>query len=167
MKFCNGPLHLEGIWLPATTEHFYKRKGGLSTQFLSRCIQCRAHKSRKTKRQIYGYAPVAKVRFIFVELEHRVGRTEAARRINFKNGYLKEIIDIHSGRKFVEKETVRRAMEELLLCRLNDEVRHKKHIQYGSAKRGLPESSPKNGRDYYKAHGDSDTERRRTSTPRP
>jgi len=164
MKLCKGALHSEGVWLPADTDHFFKRSAGLSDQFQSQCRQCRAHYNRKTPRQAYGWVKVHRVQFIFIELENRVGRKEAARRCKINSAPWKKIIE--SKQQHVEKETLRRAIEQLRICRSNNEVRNRRDIQYGSAKRGLPEKPPTERKDFYRPHGDTDTEMRRKSADR-
>src|SRR5688500_14109176 len=76
-KRCTGPLHNgEDVSL----DKFWKLKTGrMAGKPMARCIDCT--RLQKYGHTLTGYIEVHRVRFIFEEMERRVGRAEAARRI--------------------------------------------------------------------------------------
>lgn len=164
MKLCAGPTHPEGgTWLPATEQYFYKRLNGLSPSFHSHCKRCRSHRVAKKKLDslAYGYVMVSRFRFVFEELERRLGRKEAARRCGMASHHRWQSI-MEGKQRRVQKRTIERAMNALLEARINNEVRHRRDIKWGRAARGLPEVlKPVDQRDLYVPTGDKQMEQQR------
>lgn len=156
-KMCNGPLHGEGgAWMPLHS--FWTMKSGpRAGKPMSRCIACeRVYRGRLVNS---GIVPVSKVYFIFRELEARIGRAEACRRLGMSHNLWwrldKRIY------KNMEKRTVAKAMGLLQELRDKDEVRHRDSIRYGASARGRVEREVKSWTDLYRPHGDNHTEYKR------
>ena len=163
-KLCKGPLHPEGEWLPATEEYFFPRKDDRVVSknlLLSVCKKCRRYKDAKDKtRGNYGYIQVSRVRFIFLEIENRIGRREAERRMQVGVRKMKNVVE--GRQRYLEAHTVQKAITLLRELRETGEVRHREDIKYGRAARGLKETKKVTSKDdLYRPHGDSDTETRK------
>jgi hypothetical protein len=120
------------------------------------------YKKWDSRRKNGGYVPKARVDFIFMELQRRLGKAEAARRM----GVNKSFWTTYDERKYFVKDTVRRAMAVLAEARANNEVRHKDSIHEGAYLRGFTEKVPETRKDYYHPTGDSDLELRKRSRDR-
>lgn len=132
-KLCTGRLHRGGVWLPATTDYFYAigikgRRG-----FYSICKKCRRSALVKDDRKNFGYVAIGRMSFVFNELEQRLGRREAERRLGGSTHLMSRIM---KGRQhYVEKETANRALELLRELRQHDVQRTEKEIKFGSGER--------------------------------
>ncbi len=156
-----GQFH-NGEYIPL--DKFWILKNGKRAGLpMSRCADCL--RAERYGEKLSGYIPLRRVHFIFHEMEHRVGRAEAMRRLGVsQNFYIR--LD-QKENKSIQKAVVKKGMEILREMRAINEVRHKDSIHHGSELRGHKVREVVTRRDYYKSHGDDDTERRRTSTPRP
>lgn len=155
-KRCNGPLHIEGGELLPLRLFWIHKSGVREGKLFSRCRDCsRIDKGRTNS----GYIHVDSVRKIFDEIEARLGRAEAARRLNSDT---KLYIRLNSGKKmYFEKATVQRAMILLRELRMKDEVRHRDSIKHGAAARGHKEKIVMERKDLYKPHGDDNAEQKK------
>jgi hypothetical protein len=153
-KLCNGPLHKEeGKWL-TLDNYFIFKKGPHKGKPENYCIICsRVSRGRDPHS---GYIKVSEVRWIFMELQRRLGKTETVRRLNLSTSFWGRL----ERQTYFKKVTVRRAVELLLEVRANREVRHKKSIRHGAAARGHKEKIPTEPRDFYIPTGDVQLERR-------
>lgn len=162
MKVCNCPIH-QGKAIPL--DQFWKFKTGKRVgKPLSRCIAGEKLQSGYDPGRS-GFVLYSRVRFIFRELESRIGRAETCRRAeispNFwwrhhnENGLLKP---------YVRKETAIRAMTLLVELRANNVTRHKKSIRHGAAARGRKERIPMYSRptDFNGRSNDQEAEYRRS-----
>lgn len=154
-KYCNGCKR----WLPATADYFHRRNDRLTPSWSSRCKECRNKKRIKRPRPAHGMVFVEPIRFVFIELENRLGVTEAQRRINMPNDRFRAIIN--RRQKTVQKATALRAIDTLREVRRKDEVRHKHSIKRGAYLRGEEELRPVVPNDFYSRQDDSEAERRR------
>jgi len=153
LKQCNGPMHgEEGVWLPLSQFWFFKtgkHKGKPSNY----CIPC-DKASRGRDPQLSGYMKISEVRWIFTELQSRLGKTETLRRCQLGTGFWSRI----DKQKFMKRATVHRALLVLIDVRQNAIVRHRHSIRRGSAVRGEPERVPVDQRDLYHPTGDNGLE---------
>jgi hypothetical protein len=156
-KMCNGPLHSAvGAWMPLRSFWTFK-KGKRAGKPMSRCIACkRVYRGRLVNS---GLVSVSKVYFIFHEIESRIGRAEACRRLGMSQNLwcrLDKRVYQH-----MEKQTVVRAMTLLQELRDKDIVRHRDSIRHGALARGHAEKEVKTWRDLYRPNGDDEAERGR------
>jgi hypothetical protein len=108
----------------------------------------------------HGYVPFARVSPFLVELVNRLGKAEAARRMGRSPAKVWRYIN-HPP-KMVQRATATTILEATRAARNNGyEVRHVKSIKHGAGARGHTERVPKEGRDYYRPHGDKGTEYQR------
>lgn len=155
-KRCNCPIH-KGAQVPLDQFWVFK-KGKRKGMPLSKCIAgIKLLKGRTPDRS--GFVPVHRVKFIFEELEARIGRTEACRRIGAScNFYWRLDQGIY---KNMRKETVATAMAVLKACRERDEVRNRFSIKHGAAARGKKERPrPVHRREFNVQKFDVESERR-------
>lgn len=106
-----------------------------------------------------GYVRYEDVKFIFFELEARIGKAETCRRMGISQNFwmrMERRIQTHT-----QKATVAKAIEVLREARANNEVRHRDSIRHGAAARGKKEREVKSQRDLNKPQGDNDNERKR------
>jgi len=173
MKLCRGVLHRnpenpDGTWLPATEEYWAPKADSLSKTFWTPCRQCKHETINKNKRPAYGYVSIGRVRFVFVELQRRLGNAEASRRVYGSSSSAGKLSWVLKNQQYVEKETARKAMEELRRCRASNEVRSKYDIKRGNYLRGKKERPPQRWKDYYVVEGDEQAEqvRRKRKLPK-
>jgi hypothetical protein len=159
MKVCRCSIHngqlvpLEKFW---TFKHG-KRKGLPS----SRCIDGeRIYRGRNPLQS--GFVPYYRVRFIFLELEFRIGRYETGRRIGVSQNFWWRHESRIPKSRFVRKATVVRAISVLRYLRENDEVRHRDSIKHGASARGRKERVPVERKDF-NGKWDSENERKRVA----
>lgn len=169
-KLCTGPGHDEPTWLPATDKYFYQHKSGERAGKLTpRCRLCTNWKKLKSPGES-GLVPILKAQPFFIEAVNRVGLLELARRAEVSPNTIINVLRAKSNdgarQLTVQKRTLRKIMLQLISMRRKGEVRHRDSIHHGAAKRGKLEKVPAKRTDYYKPHGDSDTEFRRSSRQR-
>jgi hypothetical protein len=148
MKVCNCPIH-QGALVPLEKFWYYK-KGKRKGLPFCRCIDgTKLSKGLNPKRS--GLVPYARVRFIFLELEFRLGRAEACRRVGVS---ARSFWPRHEGgtrpnyTKQLRKDVVVRAITVLRAAREIDEARHKDSIRHGAAARGRTERTPVKRREF-------------------
>jgi len=155
-KRCMGPLH-DGDYVPL--DHFYKYMSGprLGRPF-ARCKSCQSVRKRAdAKNPMIVYD---KVKFVFDELQNRLGKMEACRRLGVSHSFFSRRKS--EGLKKIQRKTVIRAMHLLRECRENEEARHRSSIRRGATLRGEKERKPVRARDYYNTTQDNETEDRRS-----
>jgi hypothetical protein len=150
-KRCNGPLH-NGEYL--SLDEFWVHKGSWRHgKPFSQCKHCLNY--RKFGDTGHGLVPFIRVKFIFEELENRLGRTESLRRIGVSHNFYYHHRD---GRhKMVRVGIVIAAMKELKKCREEGEVRDRRSINYGATARGRDErvvTELSRFTSYYNGHSD-------------
>lgn len=157
-KLCRGPLHEAGGALLPLQSFWTIKRGPRAGKPFSRCVECeRVVRGRDPKTS--GVIEISRVWWIFVELQRRLGKAEACRRIGVSyNFWMRVEREIYLR---MRRETARRAIAALYEARANNEVRHKDSIRYGAYLRGRKEKIPTHRSHFYKTHGDSDNERRR------
>jgi hypothetical protein len=106
-----------------------------------------------------SWIPRSRVLFIFEEIVRRIGFAEATREIPYNRSSLRRLIN--GDKPYVRKSTVEKAMVLLRELREGDIVYSRNDILYGSKARGLEPKPPQDAKEYYKRHGDGDTEYRR------
>jgi hypothetical protein len=155
-KLCTGCLHGEGgAWLPLHSFWIFKN-GKRAGKPVSQCKACeRVNRGRSGN----GVVPVSRVHFAFVEIERRLGRTEACRRMGVSMNLWYRLQNGTYQNMYYS--TAEKALVLLKELRENNVARHKDSIKYGAAARGAEEKIPKRNNDFYRSHGDSDTEDRR------
>jgi hypothetical protein len=146
-KLCRGPLHATGgEWLPTT--NFRKRSDG-SGRLRGSCAACE-HLFRYGKppeqHSAVGWLDFSQYRFAVLELEARLGRAEARRRVGVgKTTWLRW----SNGATRIQKAKALKLIQTLIEVRRNKEARHKHSIRRGSAARGEPEKVPRKARDFH------------------
>jgi len=163
-KRCFGKLH-NGQWMNVTSfrarklAKYGKRKDG-STAYRTECRACEIARRNNPEnpRTITGYVLVDKYRPFILEIRHRLGSKEAARRIGIGETTWSKWCN--GSRKYAQRQSIAQLLNALREARLNNEVRHKTSIKRGAALRGEPELKPVEKKDFYKPTGDLDNERR-------
>ena len=140
---------------------FTFRNGPRAGKPFSRCSACcRVQKKRHVNS---GLVLVDKVFYIFAEIEARIGRAEAVRRLGMSPNLWWRL----DNRIYIrmEKNTVAKAMLLLRELRATKEVRHRDSIKYGASARGQPEKKVRTRQDLYRHKGqeerDVDAKRKR------
>jgi hypothetical protein len=112
--------------------------------------------------------PIDRVRWIFVEIAHRIGNAEAARRIGTGRHNLYKIVAVKGNKKFVERRTAKAAIILLRDLRINDTVYSKQSIRRGAVARGEEPKRPTRRKDFYKDpdYQEQDRERHRAARQR-
>jgi hypothetical protein len=132
-KRCNGPLH-NGDYIPLK-EFWVHKSGKRKGKPFSQCRHCENY--QKFGDTAHGLVPYSRVKFIFEELENRLGKAESLRRIGASYSFAyHHRYGYHKG---VRVAIVIRAIKVLQECRENGEVRHRRSIRHGSAARGHQE----------------------------
>lgn len=147
MKMCNCPIH-QGTLVPLA-QFWYFKKGKRKGLPFSRCIDgTKLEKGLDPKRS--GLVPYSRVRFIFRELEFRLGRTEACRRIGVstRGFWMRHEGNRPNPGKQLRKDVVIRAIAVLRAAREIEEARHKDSIRHGAAARGREERTPVKRREF-------------------
>lgn len=163
-KVCRGPLHPEGKWVP--TDRYYVFKSGRDKgRLFPRCIPCSLKTARPNLEVVGMIDTTTEVLNIFRELQNRVGRKEACRRMGQSNNYLRLLLETKQYSR-VHLKTVIKAKKALDEARANNEVRHKKSILHGSYLRGRDEREPTRTRDFYNGNNDLDNDQRRERAKR-
>lgn len=163
-KLCNGPLHAsEGAWLPLRAFWTFK-SGPRAGKPVSRCAACsRVDRGRDPNS---GLVPVGPVYFIFYEIQARIGKAEACRRLGMSHNLWSRLENRVYER--MEKQSVRNAIILLRELRANNEVRHRRSIKSGATMRGKEERKPTHRSHYYSQVDDHKAEikRKRNSQPK-
>lgn len=148
LRLCTGGAHEEGgEWLPATKKYFYvHRQGRRAGNLYSRCRLCVNWHKLKSPGPT-GWVSVEKAWPYAYELVGRLGFSEAVRRCGISPGTMRKIIN--KSELKVQKRTLRKIMLQVISCRRNREVRHKKSIWHGSYIRGREERRPVRNSDFY------------------
>jgi hypothetical protein len=89
-----------------------------------------------------------------------VGKVEAARLIGT---YRWIINNWFNGQMYMQRRHCRSVVQTLLHLQENNIVRHRDSIRHGAAKRGREIKVPARRADYYRPHGDIDTEYHRNN----
>lgn len=152
-KRCNGPLH-NGELVPAD-QFWVSKSGRRKGRLYPRCRKCRAY--ARFGHTISGYVRITQVEFIFIEMENRVGRTEATKLMGTSANFYQRI----ENQVYVRKMTVRRAIEALRILRENNTVRHRDSINHGAKARGRTEKVVTERKHLYRPHGDDDAAMKR------
>jgi hypothetical protein len=145
MKFCCGPAHRGGKWIPITefrtryTLRTHPENLGAPRPHCKWCESARVGSER--------YVDVAKVRWIFIELQDRLGKRETARRLGRSVNWLWKFN--HGRHLRMRADTVRRGIQLLREVRATNEVRHRDSIIHGAAARGRKEKVPQERKDFY------------------
>lgn len=145
-KLCNGPLHQEkGEWL--TMDKFFVMKNGPKKgKPIPRCKNC--VRFQKLRIPESGYIEIAKVSWIFLELQNRLGKAEVIRRLRLGTSFWTRLNN--KTYKRMQKRTAIKAFYLLQEVRAKDEVRHRDSIRHGAEQRGHKEKVPTDPRDFYK-----------------
>lgn len=154
-KRCNGPLH-KGEYIPLS-EFWMHKAGKRKGKPFSQCKKC--ENFQKFGDTSHGLVQYSRVKFIFDELQNRLGKMETCRRLDVSSNFFsrREIEPIQK----IRIATVVKAMKLLIECRKNSFVRHKASIRYGATARGRRERlvqplSKMNN--YYNRHSDHEIE---------
>jgi hypothetical protein len=109
-----------------------------------------------------SYVDIDRVRFIFIEIAHRVGKAEAARRIGIGRHSIYMILK-DTSKKFVERKTAQSAVAVLKELREKDIVYSKNSIRRGAVARGEQPTRPIRRKEFYKDPGrvEKETEQHR------
>jgi len=139
-KLCKGPTHPEGgEWIPIT--EFYKRRYTSNERLRAWCKSCEHLMNYgKLPPELIGYLPISKYRFAIRELETKLGRQEARRRVGV--GKTTWYAWVTGKRNRIQKAKAALLLRTLTEVRSTGEVRHRKSIRHGSYLRGREEKSP-------------------------
>jgi hypothetical protein len=110
--------------------------------------------------------PIERVRFVFIELSHRIGNSEAARRIGTGRHNMYKIVSNKPEKKFVERRTAKAALQLLRDLRRDDVVYSKQSIRRGAVARGEEPQRPTRRKDFYKDPAASENDRIRHAVAR-
>lgn len=144
-KICNGPLHQEeGEWL-TLDKFFIMKNGARKGKPESRCKACR--RFQKDRLSESGYIEIDKVKWIFLELQNRLGKTEVVRRLNLGTNFWVRLEN--KTQKYMQRRNAIKAFHLLQEVRAKNEVRHRTSIKRGAALRGEKEKVPSDPRDFY------------------
>ena len=119
------------------------------------CPCCGLRRPRDSREWKYGdgdrsYVPIDRVRFIFIEISHRIGTAEGARRIGTGRHNLYKIVSNKPEKKFVERHTAMAAVRLLKELRRDNVVFSKQSIRRGAVARGETPRTPTRRKDYYR-----------------
>lgn len=151
-KLCTGPAHRDGKMVPVS--NYYPRsdaKNGLRNQ----CIDCeyvRKGAERNVKFTSQWWAWIT-------EIVNRVGVREGMRQCGLSEAWFRWAKK--NRPKTMHRSTARKILKALQELRKNEIVRHKDSIHHGAYLRGHEEKIPISRADYYKSHGDGDTDAQR------
>jgi len=111
------------------------------------CPHCGLRRPKESQAWTFGdgdqsYVPIARVRFVFIEIVNRIGTSEAARRMGISRQTIRKITNLDSGKKFVERGTARKAMLLLRELRQNNVAYARSSIKRGALARGEKPRSP-------------------------
>lgn len=115
-------------------------------------------RGKKRGYQLHGWVEAPRYQFIFIELVRRLGVMEASRRIEITQRNLYNILN--NRNKFIQVETIRRAILVLRVARANNEARHRDSIKHGAYLRGRQERVPHALTDFYVTTSDREAELR-------
>jgi len=154
---CAGPLHRQGKWIPVS-EFGIRAK---SKRLRSHCRACEhVHRYKKPPRDgLVGYVQMKKFRFAVMELERRLGKVEACRRVGV--GWTTWQRWSSPTCLKIQKRTAAKLIQTLAEVRAKGEVRHANSIRRGASRRGEIELVPVEWKDFYIQAYDSHTESRR------
>jgi hypothetical protein len=129
------------------------------------CPYCGLSRQKDSKEWKLGdgeksYVPLEHVRFAFVEIVHRIGKAEAARRIGIGRHAIYKILN-DGSKKFVERRTAHNAVVLLKELRDSDTVYSKQSIRRGATARGEKPRRPKKRGDFYQDPGAREADRHR------
>lgn len=149
---CWGPDH-NGAWVPMSK--FHKNPGkALGTR--PRCAACSG-----TPQQV-NFTPTYQA--WLKSIVNRIGLAEAHRRLGVSERTIRTWMGKERTRQIPATIRRKHAIEIAKLLaqlKLTQEVRHRKSIKRGATKRGEAEREITSPKDYYKPHGDLDTEQAR------
>jgi hypothetical protein len=144
-KLCRGPLHHEGgAWIPVDRFGIRRETGRLR----GNCKACehlwRYYKPPR-KAKFIGTVRVSRMMFAIREIEQRVGRLEAARRVGVSRHTWYSWIT--GKRENMQKLRAVWLIQTLYQIRREKIIRHRVSIRRGAAARGEAEKVPKTQRD--------------------
>lgn len=142
-KVCRGPNHPEGgAWVPLR-DFYYHRGTHRNGKPFSRCINCEnIPRLKNGPRRYSGLVSISRIRWIFRELERRLGKMETARRLGSSYNLFYRL----GKNRYIQKQTVARAISLLRELREQDYFRSPQSIHRGAHLRGEEE---KIGRSFY------------------
>ena len=153
-RHCKGVTHPEGEWLPEQQFHSFRKQGRRLRR--RECMACNEASGMPLPR-----IPLTRnYRAWLTSIVNRVGKMEASRRLGVHDKTLRAWTGLRPP-KTIHRRHARRIVTLMRELRESGEVRHRKSIRSGGAIRGFPERVPRTNRDYYKPHGDEDTEGKR------
>lgn len=161
LKRCNCSVH-KGEYIPLDQFWVFK-SGRMKGKPMSRCIDA-LRRQQGREPGVSGFVPLNRFKFVFRELESRIGRAETCRRAGISINFWYRMdrgITTHA-----RKATIIRLIAVLRECRKIDEVRHRDSINHGAAARGRKEREVKNRRDFNLPTGDDELEARRNYNKR-
>jgi hypothetical protein len=152
-KLCRGPKHPNGVWLPANLEYFNKETNKGAAGLSSWCRECKAAYFAKDYRgRNIGFVPVAQVRWVLIELEARIGRSEISRKMGTSPS---KVTNWFNGQKYFQRRTVAKLLLVLRQVRDDNELRTKRDIKWGRKTRGYPETArPKSPNEFNRQNDD-------------
>lgn len=100
----------------------------------------------------HSYVPIERVRFVFIEIAHRVGNAQGARLVGTGRHNFHKIVN-NKNKKFVERRTAKAALHVLKYLRDNDVVYSRRSIRRGSVARGEQPQRPTQRGEFYRDPG--------------
>jgi hypothetical protein len=143
-RLCHGPSHERPTWVPSWNFNIVNGRRWYE------CRDCHAHRRRTVAP--YSHVSFHRIEFAVTELIHRLGKSEAARRIGISKQQISHYAN-HSPR-WVRRETALKILAALAQVRAEDLVRHKDSIHNGAYLRGRSEKKPTAKKHLYRRDGD-------------
>jgi hypothetical protein len=119
-KMCTGPKHPEGGEWVRLSNFSYHKTGPREGKPFSRCKDCSKAGRLKNYRGVQGRIAISRVRWVFRELETRIGRREVVRR----GGFSWNLWGRLENNRYVWKWTAYRAIN--LLREVREEQKHER-----------------------------------------
>jgi hypothetical protein len=157
-RHCKGVTHPEGVWLLESKFRIGKKvhKGRRYMIRAMECMECYEAEGRPLPRVPFTSSYKAWVKSIV----NRIGISESYRRLGVSEKAFQHWRGTNPP-KTLTRHHARAIVNLMRELRETGEVRHRRSIRSGGAIRGFPEHVPRRNSDYYRPHGDNDTEARR------
>lgn len=154
LRQCQGVLHPEGIWLEVDKFHHFKKHGRITVRMT--CKQCDDKVGK-----FNPFVPFNTKHKAWLEsIVNRIGIMETCRRLDIHDKTLRT----WRGRtppKRIRRQHMLALVTQMRTLRVTGEVRHRDSIIRGAYLRGDKEKVPTRRQQFYRPHGDQDTEVRR------
>lgn len=132
-KLCSGSAHEQPEWLPATEKYYYVRRTGKLTSWCRLCYAWDKVKSAKPGSH-HGYVDIRIARPYYNEAVNRIGMTELSIRTGLSLYQIRQVF-VSSTRKYVQKNSLRKVMLELISIHRKNEYSTDERIRWQTERR--------------------------------